>query len=120
MMEAMNAGTIPVVIADGYELPLAEYVDWDSLALRFSLADVPRITEVLRAIPDAEADAMQRRVIAACDMYLCGNLMVDYGRALRILEARVAHTKDEGSQSQQSRQSDVWRAGDVGSLHKRR
>ncbi|CAM9443999.1 unnamed protein product [Ectocarpus sp. 4 AP-2014] len=63
--EVMSAGAIPVIVVRDWVKPFAEKVDWSSFSFTFSPDEVPQMLEVLRSLPLAEMEKMQRNAIEA-------------------------------------------------------
>jgi len=47
LIEVMVFGCVPVIIADGYELPLAWLLDWDSFSIRVAEDEYERLPQLL-------------------------------------------------------------------------
>jgi hypothetical protein len=53
LLDAVWAGCVPVIVADGYQLPLARYLNWDTFSVRVAEADVPNLKTLLtQRLPD--------------------------------------------------------------------
>ena len=61
LVQAVLTGSLPVLLADGYELPFAKRIPWDSFLVRVAERDVAAVPDMLRAMPDEE---YRRRVEA--------------------------------------------------------
>ena len=59
MLEVMARGSIPVILADGWVLPLDRIIDWNRISLRFHHDAVPQIPEMLRSLGEDEIRVMQ-------------------------------------------------------------
>lgn len=69
LMEALNAGSIPVLLADSYVLPFQKKIEWKKLSVRFreeSLADLPKL---LSSIPKEEIQLMQNHIAASRNLF---------------------------------------------------
>jgi hypothetical protein len=62
--QALALGSIPVLLADGYELPHSDYIDWDSIAIRVEESRVAEIPDLLRAVSDEEIAARQASLVS--------------------------------------------------------
>ena len=72
MLEVMARGSIPIILADGWVLPLDRVIDWDRISLRFHHDAVPQIPEILRSLSEAEILSMQAGVKLAYEERLSG------------------------------------------------
>jgi len=63
MVEAMNAGCVPVIISDGYVLPFSECLNYESFSVRIAEAEVEMLPELLETKLDV-ADLLQRKAHA--------------------------------------------------------
>ena len=59
LLDALWHGCIPVIVSDGYDLPLAELIDWNAVALLVPEAQLPTLPGRLRAVPQGRRQAMQ-------------------------------------------------------------
>jgi hypothetical protein len=62
LVEAIYFDCIPVIIADGFVLPFGDVLDWDAFSLRVAERDIPRLRQILEAVPLAQCEQMQRRL----------------------------------------------------------
>jgi hypothetical protein len=72
MFEAIEAGCIPVLLADRIVLPFAELVDWTTLVVRVAEADVHSLLDILQAITPARIAAMRAALADARPALLFG------------------------------------------------
>ena len=47
-LEAMNVGSIPVIISDNYQLPFSEVIDWESCSIRVPENEVLKLVEIVK------------------------------------------------------------------------
>ncbi|KAG0473995.1 hypothetical protein HPP92_015321 [Vanilla planifolia] len=52
VVEAIYSNCIPVIISEGYVLPFADVLYWEEFSLSLSVDDIPRMKEILMAIPE--------------------------------------------------------------------
>ena len=50
LTESILHHAIPVILSDGYLLPLSRHLDWDRLAVRVPESELSRVLDVVRAI----------------------------------------------------------------------
>ena len=63
LIEVMVFGCVPVIIADGYELPLAWLLDWSKFSIRVAEDEYERLPELLDDANWAEMHDNLRRVV---------------------------------------------------------
>mmetsp|Transcript_3561 Transcript_3561/g.8447 ORF Transcript_3561/g.8447 Transcript_3561/m.8447 type:complete len:162 (+) Transcript_3561:475-960(+) len=64
LIEVLQFGCVPVIIADGYELPLGWLLDWSKFSIRIAEADYKRLPEVLEAADWRSLHDNLRRVLS--------------------------------------------------------
>lgn len=69
LVQAVLTGSIPVLLADGYELPFANRIPWESFLVRVPERDMAAVPDILRAIPDDERRARFEAMRAARPMF---------------------------------------------------
>ena len=47
-IEAMNVGSIPVIISDKYQLPFSEVIDWDTCSIRIKENELPMLVQIVK------------------------------------------------------------------------
>lgn len=57
IVESLQQGCIPVIISDNIILPFREFVDWPAITVHVPEKDVPRLDEILSAIPVEEVSS---------------------------------------------------------------
>ena len=60
--ESVLAGCIPVIIADNLDLPAKSYVRWSTFSVVVREKDVSRLSFILKAIPEAKINTMQKNL----------------------------------------------------------
>ncbi|KAJ0960347.1 hypothetical protein J5N97_001831 [Dioscorea zingiberensis] len=60
VVEAIYTECIPVIISEGYVLPFSDVLKWDEFSLTVSVADVPRLKELLSRVTDEEMERLRR------------------------------------------------------------
>ena len=52
IVESIYAECIPVIISKGYVLPFSDVLQWKAFSVQLDVSDIPRLKEVLSAIPE--------------------------------------------------------------------
>ncbi|KAM6553341.1 hypothetical protein CsatB_014103 [Cannabis sativa] len=52
VVEAINAGCVPVIISDSYSLPFSDVLDWSQFTIQISISKIPEIKNILNGIPN--------------------------------------------------------------------
>ncbi|XP_010247144.1 PREDICTED: probable glycosyltransferase At5g11130 [Nelumbo nucifera] len=76
--DAMFYGCVPVIIADYYDLPFTDILDWKSFSLVVPSLDIPLLKRILTGISSDQYSALQRNVIAARQHFKWHPFPVDY------------------------------------------
>jgi len=71
--EALQAGAIPVVLADSMMLP--DEIDWSSCIIRIPEKDIIRVNEVIRNIPIEQEETMRKNCLIAYELSANENLV---------------------------------------------
>ena len=69
-VEALLAGSIPVLLADDYILPFADRLRWSDYGVVVPEARACEVVEILRAIPAPRVAAMQAAILADRAMFM--------------------------------------------------
>ncbi len=87
MIEAMNAGCIPVIVSDGYVLPFCDELDYRQFSIRIAESDIEKLPEILQSgCPDATQ--LQRNAIAVYESYFASTEKIIW-QTVRHLDDRV-------------------------------
>ncbi|XP_028760782.1 probable glycosyltransferase At5g11130 [Neltuma alba] len=62
-VEAIYAGCVPVIIADAYEPPFSDVLDWSKFSVRIPSEKIWELKKVLQSVEEGKYLRMQRRVI---------------------------------------------------------
>ncbi|KAL3628107.1 hypothetical protein CASFOL_027153 [Castilleja foliolosa] len=76
--DALYYGCVPVILADHYDLPYADVLDWNSFAVVLSTSDIPMLKKILEGISEKEYLKMQRNVMRVQMHFQWHNVPVDY------------------------------------------
>ena len=52
IVESIYAECIPVIISKGYVLPFSDVLQWEAFSVQLDVSDIPRLKDVLSAIPE--------------------------------------------------------------------
>ncbi|XP_059646510.1 probable glycosyltransferase At5g03795 isoform X2 [Cornus florida] len=61
--DALYYGCVPVILADHYDLPFADILNWKSFSLIVTTADIPLLKKVLQGISSDEYQRLQSNVL---------------------------------------------------------
>lgn len=78
-IEALLAGSIPVIISDGYMLPYSDSIDWNNYLIIVLEKDLPDIDKLLRDFPCGKMLALLNKIAQDRDLFTrqsCLNLLV--------------------------------------------
>eukprot|EP00964_Phaeocystis_antarctica_P018792 scaffold10351_cov62-Phaeocystis_antarctica.AAC.15 len=67
-------GCIPVVVSDAILVPWENVLDFSSFGLRIPRAELPRLPQILRAIPEARVRQLQRGLVAVWERFTYSSL----------------------------------------------
>ena len=85
LAEAIFFGSIPVVVDDEIVLPFCGALDWRRFSVRIRQADIPRLPQILRAIPPATVAQMQARLAQVKERYF----LYPFNTALALMRLRL-------------------------------
>lgn len=87
LLEVMRAGSVPVILSDGWALPFEELIDWKRCSVVWPEKDAGRIIEYLKALSSSEIQEMRHWA-----GHYYSNYLADFERqtsaTLQILEKR--------------------------------
>lgn len=63
LVESINAGCVPVIVSDYYELPFSDVLDWTKFSLHVPSERIPEIKTILKGVPYAKYLKLQKRVM---------------------------------------------------------
>ncbi|KAL5966879.1 Exostosin-1b [Taenia solium] len=70
-LEVLEAGCIPVILANDWELPFSEVIDWSQAAVVADERTLSRLPDLLRNLPDSQIVKMREQVRFIWDSYFC-------------------------------------------------
>ncbi len=69
LIETLQAGCVPVVLADDWVLPFSELVDWAQVAVVADERLLLQVPEIVRSIPQARIFAMRQKTQVLWENY---------------------------------------------------
>lgn len=88
--DAIFAGCIPVLIAEGSHYPYANFLDWSKFSVRVQPTDLDRIEQILAAIPLEKVEEMQAN--------------------LALIREGFLYSSDQNPQEEKVRKGPMWYA----------
>ncbi|KAK8379154.1 hypothetical protein O3P69_019178 [Scylla paramamosain] len=89
LYDAMRAGCVPVIVADGYQMPFSEVIDWREASVQVYEEDLPEVMNILRRDVSVERQGeMQRQVLWLYEQYFATMKDITL-TTLKILNDRV-------------------------------
>ncbi|OCF32658.1 hypothetical protein I316_05579 [Kwoniella heveanensis BCC8398] len=68
--DAIFAGCIPVLIAEGSHYPFASFLDWSKFSVRVAPTELDRIEQILAAIPLSKVEEMQANLVSVREAFM--------------------------------------------------
>ncbi|WWC63549.1 uncharacterized protein I303_106153 [Kwoniella dejecticola CBS 10117] len=68
--DAIYAGCIPVLIAEGSHYPFVNYLDWSKFSVRIAPTELDRLEQILAAIPLWKVEEMQANLVAVREAFI--------------------------------------------------
>ncbi|XP_062078152.1 probable glycosyltransferase At3g42180 [Humulus lupulus] len=62
VVEAINAGCVPVIISDSYSLPFSDVLDWNEFTIQIPISKIPEIKNILSNIPNEKYVRLYNKV----------------------------------------------------------
>jgi xylogalacturonan beta-1,3-xylosyltransferase len=63
IVEAINAGCVPVIVSDNYQLPFSDVLDWSKFSLHIPSKRISEIKRILKSVPHAKYLKLHKRVL---------------------------------------------------------
>ncbi|KHG09514.1 hypothetical protein F383_01906 [Gossypium arboreum] len=63
IVEAIYSGCVPVILSDNYVLPFSDVLQWEAFSVQVETTKIPRLKEILSAIPEEKYRKLQEGVI---------------------------------------------------------
>ncbi|KAG6530503.1 probable glycosyltransferase At5g25310 isoform X1 [Zingiber officinale] len=64
VVEAVYAECVPVIVSDSYVLPFSDVLSWESFSVAVTVEELPRLREILEAVPVVELRRLREGVKA--------------------------------------------------------
>ncbi|PIA50504.1 hypothetical protein AQUCO_01300915v1 [Aquilegia coerulea] len=64
IVEAIQAGCVPVILSEDYVLPFSDVLDWSQFSVRIPVEKIPEIKAILKEIPIRKFLQLQMRVMS--------------------------------------------------------
>ncbi|ODN85483.1 hypothetical protein L198_07566 [Cryptococcus wingfieldii CBS 7118] len=68
--DAIWAGCIPVLIAEGSHYPFADFLDWSKFSVRVAPTELDKIERILAAIPLSKVEEMQANLVSVREAFV--------------------------------------------------
>uniref|UniRef100_UPI00358EA983 exostosin-2 isoform X2 n=1 Tax=Myxine glutinosa TaxID=7769 RepID=UPI00358EA983 len=88
LSDALQAGCIPVILADSYILPFSEVLDWKRAAVVLAEDKLPEIYNILKVISQRQIEDMQRQALFFWERYF-SSMKVIALTTLHIINERI-------------------------------
>ncbi|XP_028753954.1 probable glycosyltransferase At5g20260 isoform X1 [Neltuma alba] len=63
LVEAINAGCVPVIVSDYYELPFSDVLDWSKFSIHIPSEKIPEIKRILQGVSEKRYLTLLKRVV---------------------------------------------------------
>lgn len=83
LIEALMAGSIPVLLSDHYRLPFGEFIQWDKYVLRFPESKLRQLAGLLESVDRKAIDEYQRNISADAALFHRDHCLELIGRSLQ-------------------------------------
>ncbi|KAL8526916.1 hypothetical protein ACS0TY_015967 [Phlomoides rotata] len=76
--DALYYGCVPIILADHYDLPYADVLNWKTFSLVLSTIDIPMLKKILQEINSHDYLKLQENVVRVQKHFQWNDLPVDY------------------------------------------
>ncbi|XP_055929994.1 exostosin-2-like [Argiope bruennichi] len=88
LSDAMKAGCIPVIVADGYVLPFAESIDWQRASISVFEENLADLIHILKSVSDERISEMRSQVCFLWEKYFSSVSHIT-NAVLNVLNSRI-------------------------------
>ncbi|KFM64862.1 Exostosin-2, partial [Stegodyphus mimosarum] len=88
LSDAMQAGCIPVIVADGYILPFSEVIDWKRASITIFEENLSDLIHILKSVSDEKISEMRQQVCFLWEQYFSSMKNI-VSTVLEILNGRI-------------------------------
>lgn len=92
LFDAISQGCIPVIIADAWELPFQELLNWSKFSIKLLERDADEVVELLKGIPQSAVEAKSRELSRVAERFRWHSAWERddaFDTLLRVLDRRV-------------------------------
>lgn len=65
IVESIYAECVPVILSENYVLPFSDVLRWEAFSIEVKVSDIPRLKEVLMAVPEEKYKRLKENLKAA-------------------------------------------------------
>lgn len=76
--DALYYGCVPVIIANHYDLPFQDVLNWRSFSIVVATLDIPRLKEILEAVTEEDYMILRNNVLKVRKHFQWNHYPVDY------------------------------------------
>ena len=106
-LETLQAGCLPVILSNGWQLPFDEVIDWSSASFSIDERQLLQVPEILRAVSGPEVFSRRQQTQVLWESYLSSVQKIVL-TSLTILQARVHPQLATHSSVWNSRPGALW------------
>lgn len=88
LLDAMESGSIPVIVSDDFLPPFHEVLDWSRFSIRVAKQNLPQLGRILESIPLAQVNEMRLNARRVFSRFLADPQKVALA-TLHVLERRI-------------------------------
>ncbi|GIX96492.1 hypothetical protein CEXT_261751 [Caerostris extrusa] len=88
LSDAMKAGCIPVIVADGYVLPFADHIDWQRASIIVFEENLADLIHILKSVSDERISEMRSQVCFLWEKYFSSVSLITKA-VLDVLNSRI-------------------------------
>lgn len=73
LFESMAMGSIPIVVADNYEFPLSDLINWSEISITVKENEISKIKGIVKSFSDEDISNMRSKLIKTYNTYFSNN-----------------------------------------------